>query len=179
VASASRALPGDHQKSDLCNDDWEDGVVSTTRGSCYAPGGLQSSPFIEMETESERISQSSPVAFGVPLLFWLATVCAFNLQTASRGDSARIFILVNCSDVAASSNKVIITCAVTGAIHTPSMSPYLPVTADEIAEAAIGAAEAGAAIVHLHARTRRRGGPTRGPAPIMAEADGNVLPVEP
>jgi len=48
--------------------------------------------------------------------------------------------------------KVIITCAVTGAIHTPSMSKALPVTAAEIAEAAIGAAEAGAAIVHLHAR---------------------------
>ena len=52
----------------------------------------------------------------------------------------------------ASNNKVIITCAVTGAIHTPSMSPHLPVTPDEIAAAAIGAAEAGAAIVHLHAR---------------------------
>ena len=50
------------------------------------------------------------------------------------------------------SRKVIITCAVTGAIHTPSMSPYLPVTPEEIADAAIGAAEAGAAIVHLHAR---------------------------
>ena len=59
------------------------------------------------------------------------------------------------------SNKVIITCAVTGAIHTPSMSPYLPVTADEIAEAAIGAAEAGAAIVHLHARDEMTGRPTR------------------
>ena len=44
--------------------------------------------------------------------------------------------------------KVIITCAVTGAIHTPSMSPHLPVSAQEIADAAIGAAEAGAAIVH-------------------------------
>jgi uncharacterized protein (DUF849 family) len=49
-------------------------------------------------------------------------------------------------------NKVIITCAVTGAIHTPSMSPYLPLTAAEIADAAVGAIEAGAAIVHLHAR---------------------------
>ena len=48
--------------------------------------------------------------------------------------------------------KVIITCAVTGSIHTPSMSPHLPITAEEIADAAIGAAEAGAAIVHLHAR---------------------------
>jgi uncharacterized protein (DUF849 family) len=48
--------------------------------------------------------------------------------------------------------KVIISCAVTGAIHTPSMSPYLPITAEEIAEAAVGAAEAGAAIIHLHAR---------------------------
>ena len=61
----------------------------------------------------------------------------------------------------ASSNKVIITCAVTGAIHTPSMSPYLPVTADEIAEAAIGAAEAGAAIVHLHARNETTGARTK------------------
>ena len=55
--------------------------------------------------------------------------------------------------------KVIITCAVTGAIHTPSMSPYLPVTAAEIAEAAIGAAEAGAAVVHLHARAESDGRP--------------------
>ena len=61
----------------------------------------------------------------------------------------------------ASNNKVIITCAVTGAIHTPSMSPYLPVTADQIAEAAIDAAEAGAAIVHLHARDEKTGGRTR------------------
>jgi uncharacterized protein (DUF849 family) len=48
--------------------------------------------------------------------------------------------------------KVIITCAVTGSIHTPSMSPHLPLTADEIGRAAIEAAEAGAAIVHMHAR---------------------------
>ena len=60
--------------------------------------------------------------------------------------------------------KVIITCAVTGAIHTPSMSPYLPVTPDEIAESAIGAAEAGAAIVHLHARNPVDGSPTQDPA---------------
>lgn len=52
----------------------------------------------------------------------------------------------------AANRKVIITCAVTGSIHTPSMSPHLPVTAKEIADAAVGAAEAGAAIVHLHAR---------------------------
>lgn len=56
-------------------------------------------------------------------------------------------------------NNVIITCAVTGSIHTPSMSPHLPVTADEIAEAAIGAARAGAAIVHLHARDPVTGEP--------------------
>ena len=55
--------------------------------------------------------------------------------------------------------KIIITCAVTGSIHTPSMSPHLPVTAEEIAEAAIGAAEAGAAIVHLHARDPKDGRP--------------------
>jgi len=61
------------------------------------------------------------------------------------------------------SDKVIITCAVTGAIHTPSMSPHLPVTPDEIAEAAIGAAEAGAAIVHLHARDPKTGKPDQTP----------------
>jgi uncharacterized protein (DUF849 family) len=60
-------------------------------------------------------------------------------------------------------NKVMITCAVTGSIHTPSMSPYLPVTPEEIAEAAIGAAEAGAAIVHLHAREPKDGRPTQDP----------------
>jgi uncharacterized protein (DUF849 family) len=59
--------------------------------------------------------------------------------------------------------KVIITCAVTGSIHTPSMSPHLPVSANEIAEAAIGAAEAGAAIVHLHARDPSDGRPDQSP----------------
>ena len=63
----------------------------------------------------------------------------------------------------AESRKVIITCAVTGAIHTPSMSPYLPVTPEEIAEGAIGAAKAGAAIVHLHAREPKDGRPTQDP----------------
>jgi len=63
----------------------------------------------------------------------------------------------------AAKNKVIITCAVTGAIHTPSMSPALPVTPTEIADAAIGAAEAGAAIVHLHARNPETGQPDQTP----------------
>ncbi|OGA80059.1 MAG: 3-keto-5-aminohexanoate cleavage protein [Betaproteobacteria bacterium RIFCSPLOWO2_12_FULL_65_14] len=63
----------------------------------------------------------------------------------------------------ATNRKVIITCAVTGAIHTPSMSPYLPVSAEEIAAGALGAAEAGAAIVHLHARDPKDGRPTQDP----------------
>lgn len=64
----------------------------------------------------------------------------------------------------ASKRKVIITCAVTGAIHTPSMSPHLPVTPEEIAEAGIAAAEAGASILHLHARDPDNGKPTQDPA---------------
>jgi uncharacterized protein (DUF849 family) len=60
-------------------------------------------------------------------------------------------------------SKVIITCAITGSIHTPSMSPHLPVTPDEITAAALGAAEAGAAIVHLHARNPEDGRPTQDP----------------
>jgi len=62
-----------------------------------------------------------------------------------------------------SSRKVIITCAVTGSIHTPSMSPHLPVTPEEIAQAGIGAAEAGAAIIHLHARNPEDGRPDQSP----------------
>ena len=58
---------------------------------------------------------------------------------------------------------VIISCAITGAIHTPSMSPHLPVTADEIAQSALGAAAAGAAIVHLHARDPDTGRPDQKP----------------
>jgi uncharacterized protein (DUF849 family) len=58
------------------------------------------------------------------------------------------------------SPKIIITCAPTGSIHTPSMSPHLPVTSDQIAAAAIGAAEAGAAILHLHARNSADGSPS-------------------
>ncbi|AUG55874.1 3-keto-5-aminohexanoate cleavage protein [Thalassospira marina] len=66
--------------------------------------------------------------------------------------------------MAKASRKVIVTCAITGGIHTPSMSPYLPVTADEIAQQAIEAAEAGAAILHLHARNPEDGRPTQDPA---------------
>ena len=73
--------------------------------------------------------------------------------------------------------KVIITSAVTGAIHTPSMSPHLPVTAEEIADAAIGAARAGAAIVHMHARAPEDGRPSQDPKdfePILAKLKANT-----
>ena len=63
--------------------------------------------------------------------------------------------------------KVIISCAVTGAIHTPSMSDYLPITPEEIARSSIEAAEAGAAIIHLHARDPNTGEPTPDPAVFM------------
>jgi uncharacterized protein (DUF849 family) len=65
--------------------------------------------------------------------------------------------------MAKANRKVMITCAVTGAIHTPSMSPHLPITAEEIADAAIGAWEAGAALVHVHARDPRTGKPDQAP----------------
>ena len=67
--------------------------------------------------------------------------------------------------------KVIVTCAVTGAVHVPSQSPYLPITPEEIADNAVGAAEAGAAILHLHARNPENGRPTPDPAMFM-----NFLP---
>ena len=68
-------------------------------------------------------------------------------------------------------DAVVITCAITGAIHTPTMSPYLPITADEIAREAIAAAEAGAAILHLHARDEVTGKPDQTP-----EAFARFLP---
>ncbi len=67
----------------------------------------------------------------------------------------------------AASQKVIISCAVTGSVHTPSMSPYLPLTPDEIATDAVAAAEAGAAILHLHARNPEDGSPTPDPDVFM------------
>tara|TARA_R110002020_G_scaffold16823_2_gene59328 strand:- start:23138 stop:24073 length:936 start_codon:yes stop_codon:yes gene_type:complete len=83
--------------------------------------------------------------------------------------------------MAKSPRKVIVTCAITGGIHTPSMSPHLPVTADEIAAQAIEAAEAGAAILHLHARDPNDGRPTQDPAafaqflPRIKQASDAVL----
>jgi uncharacterized protein (DUF849 family) len=68
----------------------------------------------------------------------------------------------------AQTGKVVITCAVTGSIHTPTMSPYLPLTPDEVARQAIEAAEAGAAILHLHARNPKDGRPTPDPKVFMA-----------
>jgi uncharacterized protein (DUF849 family) len=69
--------------------------------------------------------------------------------------------------MAAKRDKVIITCAVTGSIHTPTMTPHLPITPDEIARASIEAAEAGAAIIHLHARDPENGRPTPSPDVFM------------
>ena len=63
--------------------------------------------------------------------------------------------------------KIVISCAITGSIHTPTMSDALPITPDQIAEQAIGAAEAGAAILHLHAREPRDGRPSSDPKMFM------------
>ena len=69
--------------------------------------------------------------------------------------------------MASGNDKVIITCAVTGSIHTPTMSPHLPLTPEEIATDAIAAAAAGAAILHLHARDPADGRPTPDPGVFM------------
>jgi uncharacterized protein (DUF849 family) len=71
----------------------------------------------------------------------------------------------------AKARKVVITCAVTGAIHTPTMSPHLPITPDQIVTDAVAAAEAGAAILHLHARDPQTGRPDQTP-----EAFARFLP---
>ena len=69
--------------------------------------------------------------------------------------------------MARASNKVIISCAITGGIHTPTMSEFLPLTPDQIAQHSIAAAEAGAAIIHLHARDPKDGRPTPDPEVFM------------
>ena len=69
----------------------------------------------------------------------------------------------------AQQRKVIITCAVTGSIHTPSMSPHLPITPQQIADAAVQAVDAGAAIVHLHSHPILQG----------RSADGATTTLEP
>jgi 3,5-dioxohexanoate:acetyl-CoA acetone transferase len=77
--------------------------------------------------------------------------------------------------------KAIVSCAVTGAIHVPSLTPHLPITPEQIAEQAIGAAEAGAAILHLHARHPESGRPTPDPdvyarfLPAIDEASDAVI----
>lgn len=65
--------------------------------------------------------------------------------------------------MAAPQDKVIITCAITGSVHTPTMTPYLPITPAEIAASAIGAAKAGASIIHLHVRDPHDGRPSADP----------------
>ncbi len=85
------------------------------------------------------------------------------------------------SKTARPQRKVIITCAVTGAIHTPSMSPHLPVTPEEITQSALEAAQAGAAILHLHARDPETGKPDQSPQafarflPAIREATDAVI----
>ena len=83
--------------------------------------------------------------------------------------------------MAKKNNKVIITCAMTGGIHVPTMSDYLPVTPDEIAQQSIDAANAGASILHLHARDPNNGRPTSDPAifnkflPVIKNATDAVI----
>ena len=83
--------------------------------------------------------------------------------------------------MAKKNNKIIITCAITGGIHVPSMSDYLPVTPEEIAQQSIGAAEAGASILHLHARDPENGRPTSDPdvfkkfLPVIKESSNAVI----
>jgi uncharacterized protein (DUF849 family) len=63
--------------------------------------------------------------------------------------------------------KVIVTCAVTGSAHTPTMSPHLPYTVDDVVSQSVAAVEAGAAIIHLHARDPKDGRPTADPAVFL------------
>jgi uncharacterized protein (DUF849 family) len=83
--------------------------------------------------------------------------------------------------MAPNNRKIIISCAITGSVHTPTMSEYLPITPSQIVDSAVEAAEAGAAIVHLHARNGRDGSPSGDPAhfreicPVLAERTNAII----
>jgi uncharacterized protein (DUF849 family) len=98
-------------------------------------------------------------------LFSRWNTCAGNFASPYK----ELWSMVNQDGARRSSlrGKVVITCAVTGSIHTPTMSPYLPLTPDEVARDAIAASEAGAAILHLHARDPKDGRPTPDPNVFM------------
>jgi hypothetical protein len=101
--------------------------------------------------DGSRLVTRSISAGRICLWLYLALRCTMAFYRSSRQRSM------------AKTQKIIISCAITGAIHTPSMSPYLPVTPDQITEASIGAAKAGAAMVHLHARNPETGKPDHSP----------------
>src|SRR5271165_4782486 len=83
--------------------------------------------------------------------------------------------------MAKNNRKIIISCAITGSVHTPTMSEYLPITPSQIVESAVEAAEAGAAILHLHAREPEAGRPTGDAAyfvkicPVLAERTNAII----
>ena len=89
-----------------------------------------------------------------------ATGIAIQWTRARPQEAAR---QLGTEDIISAKHKVIITCAITGAIHTPTMTPHLPITPEEITAEAIAAAEAGAAILHLHARDPETGKPDQTP----------------
>ena len=73
----------------------------------------------------------------------------------------------------AAARKVIITCAVTGSGHTPTMSPHLPYTVEDVVAQSVAAAQAGAAVIHLHARDPKDGSPTADPAVFLRVPQGD------
>jgi len=83
--------------------------------------------------------------------------------------------------MASKTRKIIVTCSITGAVHTPTMSEYLPITPSQIVNSAVEAAEAGAAILHLHARNPAKGNPSGDPehfqqiCPLLAERTGAII----
>jgi uncharacterized protein (DUF849 family) len=83
--------------------------------------------------------------------------------------------------MAQKNRKIILSCAITGSVHTPTMSEYLPITPAQIVDSALEAAQAGAAILHLHARDPENGRPSADPAhfqqicPVLAERTDAVI----
>ena len=119
--------------------------------------GTTSPPRVRKRHENVR---SEPVVSGLPLLIIVRSLVQLILSRAKMAKNNR---------------KVIISCAITGSVHTPTMSEYLPVTPSQIVESAVEAAEAGAAILHIHARNGEDGRPSGDPAryreicPVLAE----------
>ena len=142
----------------LCSEAVPTTLMATASGLVIAVGELFGGGWHRCSSGMPRSVSASHMCCGCPSRPWSpVSCCVWRFRTSRRQGAAGF------RGVSVMSNKVIISCAITGAMHTPTMSDALPITPAQIAAQSIEAAEAGAAIIHLHARNPADGEPTGSP----------------